>query len=91
MLLGNVTKRVVATARLESLPPGSYLCVELDPGFEQVGARELIALDTVNAGPGDKVLILMEGTGARQVASKTPESAFPLHAVVVGVVDTIQL
>jgi microcompartment protein CcmK/EutM len=46
----------------------------------------LIAVDTVDAGPGDRVLVLDEGNGARQVlASKDG----PVRSVIVGIVDEV--
>ena len=44
----------------------------------------LIAVDVVDAGVGDRVLILDEGTGARQIFG-IPTG--PIRSVVVGIVD----
>jgi len=44
----------------------------------------LIAVDVVDAGVGDRVLILDEGTGARQIFQV---SRGPIRSVVVGIVD----
>ena len=51
-------------------PPGDYI----------------VAIDTVDAGVGDTVLILDEGNGARQVLQS---SDGPVRSVIVGVVDVI--
>jgi microcompartment protein CcmK/EutM len=46
----------------------------------------LIAVDTVGAGIGERVLLLDEGTGARQVLGLT---SGPVRTVVVGIVDGV--
>lgn len=48
----------------------------------------LIAVDTVDAGAGDRVLIVDEGTGARQILQS---STGPVRAVIVGIVDQVDL
>ena len=55
--------------------------------FEPTG-KYLIAIDTVDAGIGDRVLVLDEGNGARQILDD--ESA-PVRSMVVGVVDALRL
>ena len=47
----------------------------------------VIAVDVVDAGAGETVLILDEGTGARQIVGET---VAPIRAVVVGIVDDVQ-
>ena len=46
----------------------------------------LIALDVVNAGVGERVLICDEGTSARQILGVTTG---PIRSVVVGIIDQI--
>ena len=49
-------------------------------------ADYVIAIDTVGAGGGERVLVLDEGNGARQVfASKDA----PVRSVIVGIVDDV--
>ena len=45
-----------------------------------------IAVDAVDAGAGEVVLIIDEGNGARQIVQQDPA---PIRAVVVGIVDEI--
>ena len=55
---------------------------------QMVLTREtVIALDRVQAG-GERVLILREGTGVRQLYGETD---FPVRSVIVGIVDDIVL
>ncbi len=63
------------------------LCDYLKPGGEPTGDY-VIAVDVVDAGPGETVLILDEGNGARQVMGKT---VAPVRAMVVGIIDDIDV
>lgn len=59
------------------------MCDYLDPDGEPTGAY-VIAVDVVGAGAGETVLILDEGTGARQILGV---DIAPVRALVVGTVD----
>jgi ethanolamine utilization protein EutN len=48
----------------------------------------VIAIDAIGAGPGDPVLVLDEGTGARQVVGS---ATAPVRTVVVGFLDRVDL
>ncbi len=61
------------------------LCDYIDPEGDPTGDY-VIAVDVVDAGAGETVLILDEGTGARQIVDMTPA---PIRAVVVGIVDAV--
>ena len=50
--------------------------------------RAFIACDSVQAGPGDLVVVAREGNAARQVLGGDQD---PFHAVILGVVDAIDL
>ena len=60
------------------------LCMTTDPAGKPNGY--VIAVDVVGAGPGESVLILDEGTSARQIFEL---STGPIRAVVVGIVDEV--
>ena len=61
------------------------LCDLIDPGGSPTGAY-LIAVDVVDAGVGDRVLICDEGSSARQIFGITTG---PIRSVIVGIVDEI--
>lgn len=63
------------------------LCDLVDPSGEPTG-EYVIAVDVVDAGAGELVLILDEGNGARQIVGMDPA---PIRAVVVGIVDEVEL
>lgn len=92
MLLGKVVRRVVSSAKHPNLPPRALLEIQVYD-VESLAASAgapLIAIDSVGAGPGEMVLILQEGTGAREALSLDSSFALPAQAVVVGIVDAIQ-
>jgi microcompartment protein CcmK/EutM len=59
------------------------VCDLLGPDGEATGGYT-IAVDAIDAGAGEVVLIIDEGNGARQIVQQDPA---PIRAVVVGVVD----
>lgn len=62
------------------------LCDYLTPGGDPTGDY-VIAVDVVDAGAGELVLIMDEGTGARQILE---QQVAPVRAVVVGIVDAVE-
>jgi ethanolamine utilization protein EutN len=85
---GRVAGTVVTTICSPAFEQKRLLfCDLLGEDMEPTG-RYTIAVDSVYAGDGDTVLILDEGNGARQVTG-IPEA--PIRAVVVGVIDEIDL
>ena len=47
---------------------------------------ETIALDVVDAGAGDEVLVVQEGSSARKIFG---DERIPVQAVIVGIVDSV--
>ena len=86
MKIGRITGTVVSTIHLPIITGRRMLLVDLLDHEGQATGDYVIAIDTVDAGAGETVLILDEGTGARQVLGE-PEA--PIRAVIVGVVDEI--
>lgn len=87
MLLAKVVARVVSTASLDSIPHRPLLQVQPLPGFGD--ALPIIAIDGVGAGPGETVLVMGEGSGARQVVMSDPSQPLPAQMVIVGIVDSV--
>ena len=61
------------------------LCDLIDPDGAASGGY-LIAVDVVDAGVGERVLVLDEGSSARQIYGITTG---PVRSVIVGIVDEI--
>ncbi len=59
----------------------------LTPQEEPTG-EPFMALDTVDAGEGDLVLVNDEGSGARLIMD---DDSAPVRAIIVGVIDNIDL
>ena len=88
MYVAKVIGTVVSTIKISHLQGHKLLIVDqLDLDGQETGYYD-IAVDVVQAGPGDTVLVLDEGNGARQVLGLDPGA---VRAVVVGVVDQIAL
>jgi microcompartment protein CcmK/EutM len=60
----------------------------LDEHGRDSGAS-FVAVDHAQAGAGDRVLVLTEGGGARQVLGKKDQT--PIRSVIVGVVDAVDV
>jgi len=86
MFLARVVGDVVATIKHPALAQRKLLVVQPLTGDGQPTGRPAIAIDSVDAGVGDHVLVLDEGNGAAQVLQR-PRG--PIRTVVVGVVDEV--
>lgn len=86
MFLGRVVGDVVATVKHRALANRKLLLVQPLTGDGQPTGRPTIAVDAVDAGVGDHVLVVDEGNSAAQVLER-PRG--PIRTVVVGVVDEI--
>jgi len=86
MFLARVVGEVVATTKHPELAAQKLLLVRgVDPDGRATG-RRMIALDTVDAGMSDLVLVSDEGNAAAQVLRR-PRGA--VRTVIVGVVDEV--
>ncbi|MEE9512920.1 MAG: EutN/CcmL family microcompartment protein [Anaerolineales bacterium] len=88
MYIGKVIGTVVATIKIDHLDSRKLLLVDmLDLKGDETGYYD-IAVDVVQAGPGDTVLVIDEGNGARQVLGLDPGA---IRAVIVGIVDEVSI
>ncbi len=88
MLIGRVTGNLVATRKHEPLEGAKLLLVQpLDLKGGPMGTP-LLAFDSVDAGIGDRVLVVQEGKSAMQILGR---GLAAVDAAVVGVVDEITL
>ncbi|MCX6549860.1 MAG: EutN/CcmL family microcompartment protein [Acidobacteria bacterium] len=84
MILGRVIGAITSTINHAFYDAKKLLIVERTDIDGSPQADYLIAVDTVDAGVGDRVLVLDEGTGARQVFKSANA---PVRSVIVGIVD----
>lgn len=88
MILCRVEGSVVATQKNQHLEHNRLLVVQpVDVDGKPQGSS-MIALDAVDAGEGDLVLMIREGGCARMIFN---DQDIPLQAVVVAVVDQLQV
>ncbi len=88
MILGRVTGAVVATAKHYKLEGRKLLLVQpIGPEGDARGVP-ILAVDGVDAGEGDRVLVVQEGKCASMVSGRADS---PLDAAIVAVVDAVEL
>ena len=89
MILARVIGNVVATQKNERYANARVmLCQPVTPEGAEMGAT-VLALDSVDAGVGDVVLIVQEGWSASTAA--TGEQGAAIDSAIVGVVDRVDL
>lgn len=76
MVRATVIGSVWATKRLDGLPPGAFLEVEVD------GGARLVAFDTLGSGPGERVLIVQGSVAAAHLPGNPP-----IDALIIGSID----
>jgi ethanolamine utilization protein EutN len=85
MKIGKVTGTVVATRKVESLHGTRLLLVQpLDDSGKPKG-DPVVACDTCQAGPGDRVLF----EGGREAAMALKETFNPSDATIMAIIDDI--
>ncbi|MDT7780981.1 MAG: hypothetical protein QOC99_3493 [Acidobacteriota bacterium] len=89
MIIARVVGNVVATQKNERYQNARVmLCQPVTLSGEEWGAT-LLALDSVDSGVGDIVLVVQEGWGASTAATGEPGAA--IDSAIIGVVDRIDL
>jgi len=89
MILAKIIGNVVSTVKATGYESRKILIVQpIDPAGEPKG-KTFLAIDTVQAGVGDIVLVLEEGGSARMILNE-PET-FTVKAVIAGIVDHISM
>ena len=87
MILGRVLGSTVATIQHPAFEGRKVLVVQplAADALTPMGAS-FLAVDSVQAGPGDLVLCAREGNAARQILGRDED---PFHSVVLGIVDDV--
>lgn len=87
MRLCRVVGNVTASAKHPAFAGRTLLVVQaLDASGADQG-DSFIAVDNAQAGPGDRVLVLTEGNGVRQILKQGDQ--VPIRSLVVGIVDQV--
>ena len=87
MILAKVVGTVVATRKDERLVSNKLLVARPLDNAGKPDGNYLVAVDTVDAGAGETVLIV-SGSSARMASGMKD---CPVDAVVVGIVDTVEV
>jgi microcompartment protein CcmK/EutM len=88
MFIGQITGDITSTINHPDYTNRRLLVVDrLDPTGKPTGGY-LLAVAATDAGVGDRVLVLDEGTGARQILSNAKA---PIRSIVVGIVDSVDV
>lgn len=88
MILAEVLGPVVMTIKHDSMQKQRFLKVQPCNENGQGQGTPFIAIDKVSALEGQKVVVLREGTGARQVLEGVSKTS-PIRSVIIGIVDDI--
>ncbi len=88
MQVGMVVGNVVASQKIPQLTGAKLLLVQpLGPDGAPRGPT-VLAIDSVSAGVGDRVLLVQDGKAAIQALGKGPAA---VDAAIVGVVDAVEI
>jgi len=87
LILARVKGNIVATQKNSYLVGHKLLTIHtIDLYGKYIGKKDIVALDTVDAGIGDTVLVVQEGAAVAQILGHRKA---PVHTMVVAVVDKI--
>lgn len=88
MQLGRVIGTLVATQKHRKLEGAKLLLVQPLTLEDTPRGAPVLTIDSVGAGVGEKVLIVLEGRAAGEALRR---KAAPVDAAIVGIVDSVQL
>lgn len=88
MLIGRVIGSVAATQKHRKLEGAKLLLVQPLTLDDQPKGAAVLAIDSMGAGVGDKVLYLIEGKAAQESLGR---KAAPVDAAIMGIVDSVSV
>ena len=88
MQIGLVVGTVVSTQKSEKLDSAKLLLVQLLTADDKPRGTAILAIDSVGAGVGEKVLVVIEGRAAGEALGRT---AAPVDAAIIGIVDQVEI
>lgn len=88
MLIGRVVGTVVSTQKSRKLDSAKLMLVQILSLEDEPRGAAILAIDSVGAGVGEKVLVVIEGRAAGEALGR---EAAPVDAAIVGIVDQVQL
>ena len=89
MLLAKVKGNIVSTQKNLNLISHKLLVVQqIDLNGNYIGKKDIIALDLIDAGIGDTVLVVQEGAAVKQILGHRKA---PVHTMIVAIVDELEV
>ena len=88
MLIGRVVGTVVSTQKAPKLDGAKLMLVQILSLDDEPRGAAIMAIDSVGAGVGEKVLVVIEGRAAGEALGK---KAAPVDAAIIGIVDEVEL
>jgi ethanolamine utilization protein EutN len=89
MILAKVTGTLVSTQKNKNLVPHKILITHpVDLNYKLLGNKDMLAIDFVDAGIGDIVLVVQEGDAIQQLLGRKD---LPVHTGIIAVVDNIHI
>ena len=89
MLLAKVKGNVVSTQKNSHLKGHKLLIIHpIDLKGNYIGKKDIIALDLIDSGIGDIVLVVQEGAAVVQILGHRKT---PVHTMIVAIVDDIEV
>jgi len=86
MVIGRVIGSVVAAAKVKPHEGHKLLLVQPEKEDGSPEDRTWVAVDLVQAGEGDRVLLMREGSSVRDMLGV---ASAPIHAAIVGIIDEV--
>lgn len=87
MYLGKVIGRVVSTAKHPSYRDQKLMIVRLTTPQGESTGKSMLAIDSVESGVGDWVLVASDGLGVADVLGF--EGLVPIREIIVGIIDRV--
>jgi ethanolamine utilization protein EutN len=88
MLIGRVVGTVTSTQKSAKLESAKLLLVQVLSLDDTPRGAAILAIDSVGAGVGEKVLVVIEGRAAGEALGR---KAAPVDAAIIGIVDHVEL
>lgn len=90
MIIGTVIGNVWATRKEESLNSHKLMVVQHVDPVDGEQKERFVAVDCVGAGVGERVLVTLGSAASNAIASASASDA-PVDAVIVAIIDAVQI
>ena len=89
MFLAKIKGNIVSTPKNKFLSGQKLLVVHpIDYNGNYIGQKDFIALDQIDAGIGDSVIVVQEGEAIEQILG---HSNAPVNTMVIAIIDDIEI